>query len=67
MEKIRDFIIRYRGAILGGIVAIILLVLRIHEILIAALIIAAGILAGNYVQQNKEKVKESIRRAVDRW
>lgn len=67
MEGFKEFLIKYRGAIIGGIVAIIALMLKIHEILIGCLIIAAGILIGNYVQQNKEKVKESIRKAVDKW
>ncbi len=67
MENIKEFLIKYRGAIIGGIVAIILLILKIHEILIGFLIIAAGVLAGNYIQQNKEKVKEGIRHLVDRW
>lgn len=67
MKKFKDFIINYRGAIVGAIVAMVALMLRIHEILIGAIIIVAGMIAGNYVQQNKEKVKETIRRIVDRW
>jgi len=67
MENFKEFLIKYRGAIIGGIIAIIMLILRIHEFLIGCLIIAAGILIGNYVQQNKEKVKDSIRKAVDKW
>ena len=67
MEKIKDFLVKYRGAIIGGIIAIVLLILRIHEILIGILIIAAGAFAGNFVQKNKEIVKEGIRHIVDRW
>lgn len=67
MENFKNFIIKYRGAILGGIIAIIALILRIHEFLIWCLIIAAGIFVGNYVQQNKDKVKDGIRKIVDRW
>ena len=67
MEKIKDFLVRYRGAIIGGIIAIVLLILKIHEILIELLIIAAGVVAGNYIQKNKEFVKEGIRHIVDRW
>ena len=67
MEHFKDFIIRYKGAIIGGLIAIVLLIFRIHEFLIGCVIITAGILAGNYVQQNKEKVKEGIRKLVDRW
>lgn len=67
MEQFKDFLIKYRGAIAGGIIAIIALILKIHEFLIGCLIIIAGILIGNYVQQNKEKVKDTIRRVVDKW
>ena len=67
MEKFKDFLVKYRGAIIGGAVAVIALILRIHEFLIACLVIAAGIFVGNYVQQNKDTVKNFIRRIVDRW
>ena len=67
MEKFKNFILEYRGAIIGGIIAIVALALRIHEFLIGCLVIAAGVLAGNYVQRNKEIVKERIRDIVDRW
>ena len=67
MEKFKDFIVKYRGAIIGGIIAIVLLILKIYQILVGCLIIVAGVLIGNSVQQNKEKVKDGIRRLVDRW
>lgn len=67
MEQFKDFIVKYRGAIIGGIIAAVLLIFNIDEFLIGCLIIAAGVFIGNYVQQNKEKVKDSIRKAVDRW
>ena len=67
MENVKEFLIRYRGAIIGAIIAIIAILLRIHEILIGFIIVAAGALIGNYVQLNKEKVKDNIRRIVDKW
>lgn len=67
MEDLKNFLIRYRGAIIGGIIAIILLIFRIYEFLIGCIIIIAGMLTGNYVQQNKEKVKDRIRKIVDKW
>lgn len=67
MEQFKEFLIKYRGAIIGGIIAIVALIFNIHEFLIGCLIIVAGILFGNYVQQNKEIVKDKIRKIVDRW
>ena len=32
MEKVKQFLINYRGAIIGGIVAIIALLLNIHKV-----------------------------------
>ena len=54
MEKVKQFLIKYRGAIIGGIVAIIALILKIYKILLGGLVIVAGIFLGNYIQQNKE-------------
>lgn len=67
MEKFRDFLAKYKGAIIGAVLALIAIFLRIHEILIGCIIVVAGALFGNYVQQNKEKVKDTIRRVVDKW
>ena len=66
MEKFKDFIVKYRGAIIGGIIAIVLLILKIYQILVGCLIIVAGVLIGNYVQQNKDEVKEKIKNFIDR-
>ena len=67
MEQFKQFFMKYKGAFIGGIIAIIAMLFNIHKILIGFLIIAAGALIGNYVQLNKEKVKDTIRKAVDRW
>ena len=66
MEKFKDFIVKYRGAIIGGIIAIVLLILKIYQILVGCLIIVAGVLIGNYVQQNKEDVKAKLKGFIDK-
>ena len=66
MEKIKQFLIDYRGAIIGGIVAIVALLLNLHKVLIVILIVIAGILLGNYVQHNKELVKEKLKTYIDK-
>ncbi len=67
MEQVKKFLMKYIGAIIGGIVAIIALILQIHKFLIACVIIVAGVLLGNYIQQNKESVKNKIKKIVEKW
>ncbi len=67
MEQIKKFLMKYMGAIIGTIVAIIALVLQIHKFLIACIIIIAGALVGNYIQQNKDSIKDKIKRVVEKW
>lgn len=66
MEKFKQFLIDFRGAIIGGIVAIVALLLNLHKVLIFILIVVAGILLGNYVQHNKEFVKEKLKSYIDK-
>ena len=66
MEDFKKFLISYRGAIIGGIIAIIALLLNFHKILIWILIVIAGIAIGNYVQHNKEIVKDKLKAFIDK-
>ena len=66
MEKVKQFLIKYRGAIIGGLIALVALLLKLHKVLIWILIIVAGILIGNYVQNNKEFVKDKIKSYIDK-
>ena len=66
MENFKRFLINYRGAIIGGIVAIIALLLNLHKILLWILIVVAGMLIGNYVQHNKEFVKDKLKSYIDK-
>lgn len=67
MEEFKNFLIKFRGAIIGGILALIALLLNLHTVLIWIVIIIAGILIGNYVQYNKEIVKEKLKSYIDRF
>lgn len=67
MDKFKDFLIEYRGAIIGAIIAIILLLFHIYKFIIGCLVIVAGILIGNYIQRNKDNVKKALRNLIDRW
>ena len=66
MEEFKNFLINFRGAILGGLIALIALLLNLHTVLIWILIIVAGILIGNYVQHNKEFVKDKLKSYIDK-
>ena len=66
MEDFKNFLINFRGAIIGGIIAVIALLLNLHKILLWILIVVAGILVGNYVQHNKEFVKEKLKSYIDK-
>ena len=54
MEDFKKFIKQYKGAIIGVIIAIIILATRLYSLIIGILLILAGAIIGNYVQQNKE-------------
>ncbi len=66
MEEFKNFLIKYRGAIIGGLIALVALLLNLHKILIWFIIIIAGILLGNYIQHNKEFVKDKLKSYIDK-
>lgn len=66
MEEIKKFLIKYRGAIIGGLIAILALILNLHKVMIWILIVVGGIIIGNYVQHNKEIVKDKLKFYIDK-
>lgn len=66
MEGFKSFWNQYKGAIIGVVIAILVLVTRLHDLILAIVIIALGAIAGNYVQQNKEDVKAKLKKFIDR-
>ena len=61
MGDIKNFIKQYRGAIIGIIIAILILITNLQKLIIGIILIAIGAIIGNYVQQNK-KEKESLQK-----
>ncbi len=55
----KKFLSRYCGAIIGIIVAIIILAKKLYDVIIGLIIIFVGAFVGNYVQQNKDDVKQN--------
>ncbi len=66
MENIKDFWNNYKGAIIGIIIAILILATRIYKFVLAVVLLIIGAFAGNYIQQNKDNVKEKIKNFIDR-
>ncbi len=66
MDGFKNFISEYKGAIIGGIIAIIVLCTRLYELIVGIILIAIGIFIGNYVQRNKYDVKEKLKDFIDR-
>ncbi len=66
MEDFKKFLSKYKGAIIGGLISLVALLLNLHKILIWIIIILAGIVIGNYVQHNKEFVKDKLKTYIDK-
>ena len=66
MDDFKKIINQYKGAIIGVIIAIVLLATRLYDVIIGILIILAGAFVGNYVQQNKDDVKAKLKKFIDR-
>ena len=56
----------YGGAIIGGIIALLLCFTELYKLLLYIVIILAGVIIGSYVQKNKTKVKEKLKEFIDK-
>ena len=66
MDNFKNFLTKYRGAIIGIIIAILILCTRLYNLIIALVVLFIGAMIGNYVQQNKYDVKEKLKNFIDR-
>lgn len=66
MDDFKKFINQYKGAIIGIIIAIVLLATKLYGVIIGILLILAGAIIGNYVQQNKDDVKAKLKKFIDK-
>ena len=66
MENIKKFLETYGGAIIGALVAILILCTRLYDLIMWIIFIALGIFKGNYIQRNKTEVKEKLKNFIDR-
>ncbi|MFR0823215.1 MAG: DUF2273 domain-containing protein [Clostridia bacterium] len=66
MKDFKEFLMKYRGAIIGALIAILLLCTGFYRLIIGIILVFIGIYVGNYVQLNKEDVKEKLKRWIDK-
>ena len=66
MEDFKKFLSKYCGAIIGIIIAIVILATRLYDLIIGIVVIALGAFIGNYIQQNKEDVKTKLKGWIDK-
>ena len=66
MEDFKKFVIKYKGAIIGGTIAIIIALTGLIKLLVVFAVILIGIWLGNYIQKNKDEEKEKLRNFIDK-
>lgn len=66
MEGFKNFIIQYRGALIGALVAILILLTNLYKLIIGIILISIGLFVGNYIQHNKFEVKEKLKNFIDK-
>lgn len=66
MEGFKDFWNQYKGAIIGIVIAILILITRLHDLILAIVVLVLGAFIGNYVQQNKDYVKTKLKNFIDK-
>lgn len=64
--NLKEFWNNYKGAIIGIIVAILILITRLHDLILAIVVLVLGAFMGNYIQQNKEEVKAKLKTWIDK-
>lgn len=66
MDNFKDFWNQFRGAIIGVIIAILILITGLDKLILAIVVIVLGAFIGNYVQRNKEDVKAKLKNFIDK-
>ena len=66
MNGFKEFWNNYKGAIIGVVIAALILITRLQDLIVAIVVLVLGALIGNYVQQNKDDVKAKLKKFIDR-
>lgn len=64
--NIKEFWNNYKGAIIGVVIAALILITRLQDLIIAIVVLVLGALIGNYIQQNKDDVKLKLKNFIDK-
>ena len=64
--NLKEFWNTYKGAIIGVLIAIVILITRLHDLILAIVVLVLGAFIGNYIQQNKEDVKTKLKSFIDK-
>ena len=67
MNNLKYFWNNYKGAIIGVVISILIIATRLYELIIALILIILGAIVGNYIQQNKQIVKDRLKNFIDRF
>lgn len=66
MDSFKQFVKEYSGALVGALIAIIILLTNLYRLIIGIVLVAVCMFVGNYVQHNKSMVKEKLKNFIDR-
>ena len=67
MESLKEFWANFKGAIIGVIVAILIILTNLYKLIVALILIVLGAIVGNYIQQNKQVVKDRLKNFIDKF
>jgi len=66
MGGFKEFWNQYKGSIIGVIIATLILITRLHDLILAIVVLILGAFVGNYVQNNKDFVKTKLKNFIDK-
>lgn len=66
MDDFRKFISSCWGALLGGLIALIIACTGFYRVLVGIVLVVMGAWAGNYFQHNKDNVKTKMKNFIDK-
>lgn len=66
MDNFIEFIKTYKGALIGIIVALIVMLTGFDKLILAVIVLGICAFVGNYIQHNKYEVKEKLKKFIDR-